>query len=80
MRKLERTPELDCATKLKGLIIDLDEVLARNPRNLMTCTRVLHRHFPINRCSADDVSPHCEDIPVFSEHIDEWTEDACVLA
>jgi hypothetical protein len=32
--QLERAPELDCATKLKGLIIDIDELLARNPRNL----------------------------------------------
>ncbi|KRQ93163.1 hypothetical protein CP49_13555 [Bradyrhizobium valentinum] len=54
--QLERAPELDCATKLKGLIIDIDELLAKNPRNLVDVYEVFHRHFPINRCGMDEVS------------------------
>ena len=54
--QLERAPELDCATKLKGLIIDIDELLARNPRNLNDVYAVFHRYFPINRCGVDEVS------------------------
>ena len=54
--QLERAPELDCATKLKGLIIDIDELLAKNPRNLNDVYAVFHRYFPINRCGVDEVS------------------------
>jgi hypothetical protein len=54
--QLERAPELDCATKLKELIIDIDELLAKNPRDLTDVYAVFHRHFPIHGCSVDEVS------------------------
>jgi hypothetical protein len=54
--QVERAPELDCATKLKGLITDIDELLAKNPRDLVDVYEVFHRHFPINRCGVDEVS------------------------
>jgi hypothetical protein len=54
--QLERGPELNCATKLKGLIIDIDELLAKNPRDLTDVYAVFHRHFPVNGCNVDEVS------------------------
>jgi hypothetical protein len=53
--QFERAPELDCATKLKGLINDIDELLAKNPSDLTDVYAVFHRHFPIKGCSVDEV-------------------------
>jgi hypothetical protein len=54
--QLERAPEPDCATKLKGFIIDIDDLLAKNPRRITDVNAVLYRYFPFHGCNVDEVS------------------------
>ncbi len=47
-------PERDCATKLKQFVVDIDELLAKNPRNILDVYAVLNRHFPLHGCAPDE--------------------------
>ncbi len=49
--QFERAPEPDCATKLKGFIIDIDDLLAKNPRRITDVNAVLYRYFPLHGCN-----------------------------
>jgi hypothetical protein len=53
---IDRATSLNCAVKLKALIIDIDEILLKKPRNLNDVNAVFHRHFPIDGCTVDEVS------------------------
>lgn len=52
----DQEPELNCATKLKEFVDDIDAVLARNPHNILDVFDVLNRHFPLRGCTVDVVS------------------------
>jgi len=52
----EHEPELDCATKLKQFVADIDDVLAGRPHNILQVFDALDRHFPLHGCSVDVVS------------------------
>jgi hypothetical protein len=47
---------LDCATKLESFIIDIDDLLANDPRSITDVWAVLDRHFPLHGCAADEAS------------------------
>jgi hypothetical protein len=49
-------PELDCATKLERFVVDIDDLLAKNPSNILDVFAVLNRHFPVRGCKADVAS------------------------
>jgi hypothetical protein len=46
----------DCATKLEGFIIDIDDLLANDPRRITDVWAVLDRHFPLHGCAVDEAS------------------------
>jgi hypothetical protein len=52
----EGVTEPNCATKLKGFIIDIDDLLAKSPRDINDVNAVIYRHFPLQGCNADEVS------------------------
>jgi hypothetical protein len=52
----DREPELDCTTKLERFIVDIDDLLAKSPRNIIDVFAVLDRHFPLHGCTVDVVS------------------------
>jgi hypothetical protein len=52
----EHEPELDCATKLKQFVADIDDVLASRPHDILEVFDVLDPHFPLHGCTIDVVS------------------------
>jgi hypothetical protein len=52
----ERQQEPDCVATLEGFVKDIDDVLSKNPRNILDVTDVLDRHFPLRRCTTEQVS------------------------
>jgi hypothetical protein len=49
-------PERDCATGLRQFVADIDELLAKNPRDILDVYAVINRHFPLHRCAPDEAS------------------------
>jgi hypothetical protein len=47
-------PERDCVTKLKQFVVDIDGLLAKNPRDILDVYAVLNRHFPLHGCAYDE--------------------------
>lgn len=54
--QLEGVTEPNCATRLKGFIIDIDDLLAQSPRDITDVNAVIYRYFPLRSCDADEVS------------------------
>ena len=54
--QLEGVTEPNCATKLKGFIIDIDDLLAKSPRDITNVNAVIYRYFPLQGCNVDEVS------------------------
>jgi hypothetical protein len=54
--RVDQESKPDCASRLKGFIIDIDDLLARNPRDITDVFAVLNRHFPLRGCTLDEVS------------------------
>ena len=46
----------NCSTKLKGFIIDIDDLLMKSPRDINDVNAVIYRYFPLHGCNADEVS------------------------
>lgn len=46
----------DCAIKLATFVRELDDLLARHPRDLTVILALLHRHIPVRNCTADVAS------------------------
>lgn len=49
-------PAADCTTKLREFVLDIDNVLAANPRNILNVFDVLDRHFPLHGCAVESAS------------------------
>ena len=77
--RVDQESKPDCASKLKGFITDIDDLLARNPRDITAVFAVLDRHFPLRGCKKDEVSGIVKTSEIFSRGIDERLEDACFL-
>jgi hypothetical protein len=54
--RVDQESKPGCASRLKGFIIDIDDLLARNPRDITDVFAVLNRHFPLRDCTVDEVS------------------------
>jgi hypothetical protein len=52
----ERRQEPDCVATLEGFVKDIDNVLSKKPRNILDVMDVLDRHFPLRRCTTEQVS------------------------
>jgi hypothetical protein len=48
--------ERDCASGLRQFVADVDELLARNPHDILDVYTVLNRHFPMHGCAPDEAS------------------------
>ncbi|MEW6643088.1 MAG: hypothetical protein AB1586_21470 [Pseudomonadota bacterium] len=48
-------PAGDCKERLRGLVKDLDFVLASDPQSVAAVYEVFYKYFPINRCAIEDV-------------------------
>jgi len=49
-------PELNCATKLRQFVADIDVVLGKRPHDITQAFDALDRHFPLTGCSLEGVS------------------------
>ena len=49
-------PAPDCATSLKAFVVEMDTLLARNPRDILDVYAVIERHLPVRGCTPDEVS------------------------
>lgn len=54
--RAERQQEPDCMATLEAFVKDIDNVLSKDPRNIIDVTDVLDRHFPIRRCTTEQAS------------------------
>lgn len=54
--RTDSEPETDCTTKLERFVVDIDDLLAKSPRNILDVFEVLNRYFPLHGCRAEAVS------------------------
>jgi hypothetical protein len=52
----ERQQGSDCSARLEGFVTEIDDVLSKNPRNILEVTDVLNHHFPLRGCTTERVS------------------------